>query len=329
MIGSVFTACSTTKPVAIVKESKTLPSWYLNPPNNSSEYLYGVGEGSNLKAAKENALESMVSQLGVSISSNYESKINVHKHYNEFFTKETAFEIKSEVAKIRISNYEVMEREQVSYNQIMVLVRSNKAQFTKALVKEVNKNLKSIKTEQGALTSSDPLSRYRFYDKSIKELKDMFSTILVLSTLDITFDNQPYSYAVSTMTSKFQALKENMTFSVICDSDSQGFKKELQVGLMNEDKRIVEKNRNDKDHINIHVHTNTVYANAQGFDIARTVLFVEVKDNNAKVISGNKIDLIGHATQGKKVALNNAVKKLHALIEKEGVLSVLGIRSVS
>lgn len=325
LIGSVFSGCGGTKPAPLSYEPKPLPSWYLNPPGNSAAYLYGIGEGANLEEAKKNALDNMVSQLGISISSNYASKMSSHKSYREYVTKDTSFEVKSEVSKIRISNYEVIQREQYKYNRFMLLVRSNKEQLTQSLVKELKAKTKRLETQRRTLASSNPLSRYQFYDRSQKEIKEMFSTVLVLDTLDTSFSDEIYASTVETINAEFQALKRDMTFSLSYDSNSKGFKEEIQVALTNEDKRVVEKQRNNKNHISIVLRTTAEYAKSNGFNIARAVLQIDVKDNNGKVVGGNRINLIGHATQGNAIALNNAVKKLHDLIQKDGIETILGI----
>ena len=267
----------------------------------------------------------MISQLGISVSSSYASKMNSHKSYHEYVTKDTSFEVKSEVSKIRISNYEVIQREQYKYNRFMVLVHSNKEQFTQALVKELKAKTQKLETQRRTLTASDPISRYKFYERSQVEIKEMFSSVLILDTLDNSFNDTAYTGVVETINDEFQALKKEMTFSLSYDSASKGFKEEIQIALTNEDKRIVEKQRNNKNHISIVLRTTAEYARSNGFNIARAVLQIDVKDNNNKVIGGNRINLIGHATQGDAIALNNAVKKLHDLIQKDGIDTVLGI----
>lgn len=324
VFGLIFTACSSTKPPLTTKEVSVLPEWYLNPPANSEQYLYGIGEGNNMDEARKKALETMVSQLGVSIASTYESTLKVHKKYAEYFTKETSFELTSEVAKIHISNHEVLQGERLNYKQFIVLIRSDRPQFSQALQKEVQHQLNTIGMDHEAIKQSNVLSRHAFYDKSLQSLNALFSTVLVLNALEPTYDDQAYFKTVDQLNTQFQALKERMTFSLQGNADSTAFQDEIAVALGSDNKRIT-KQRHDKDHIRIMVRSHANYAKAHGFDIARTSLVIEVKDNQDKMIVGNRLNLVGHATQGKKVALDNTVKKLKELIHERGIEKVMGL----
>jgi len=323
VFGLIFSACGSPQPV-VKKEITSLPEWYLNPPANSEQYLYGTGEGNDMDEARKKALETMVSQLGVSIASSYESTLKVHKKYAEYFTKETSFELTSEVAKIHISNHEVVQGERLNYKQFIVLVRSDRSRFSQALKKEVEHQLNTIEMEHEAIEQSSVLSRHAFYGKSLQSLNALFSTVLVLDALAPTYDDQIYFKTVEQLNTQYQALKERMTFSLQGNADSKAFQDEIAVVLGSDNKRIT-KQRYDKDHIRIMVRSQTNYARAHGFDIARTSLVIEIKDNQDKMIGGNRLNLVGHATQGKAVALDNAAKKLKDLVHEQGLQTVLGI----
>ena len=326
IIALLASACSNTKPAALLATSKALPGWYLNPPQNSAGYLYGIAEGKNLNEAREKALESMVSQLGLSISSSYRSALNVKQQYREYFTKEVSYILKTEVAKIRISNYEVLQSRRLAYNRFIVLVRSDKKLFSQGLIKELNIRIGKIQADRSIFFTSDVLRRHRFYDQATKQLNEMFSTLLILNTLDSSFNDTLYLETISKINTEFQALKEEMTFSFISDADSEGFKEELQAALTKQEMHVVDQHKENKNHITIVLHCTTDYARSHGFDIARSMLLIEVKDHRSKVIGANRIKLTGQATQGKAVALNNATKKLQKLIQEEELEQLLGIK---
>ena len=317
--------CSKTEPHPITEKSKPLPSWYMIPPAMSDDYLYGAGDGTTLDEARKSALENMIAQLGITIDSSYESTLNVHKDYREYFTKKTSLKIKSEIAKLRISNYETLQSEKRSYNHFIMLVRSDKKQFIQGLVKELDQKIEKTETQRLLLQNSDVISRYRYYQDSSDELNEMFPTLLVLNTLDDSFQDESYLQTISTINAEFQALKEHMTFSLVSDADSTGFMEEIRVALSDRKIRVIEKLRNDNDHIAIALHSVVNYAKSHGFDIARAVLVIEVRDHNGKVVGGNRINLTGHSTQGKAVALESAAKKFRKLIEKDGLASILGV----
>src|SRR5205085_3613701 len=52
-----------------VRGERAEPAWVSQPPPNSAEWLYGVGEGTDLEEAKRNALKDAAGRLRVSLSS--------------------------------------------------------------------------------------------------------------------------------------------------------------------------------------------------------------------------------------------------------------------
>jgi len=321
----VLGGCSKTEPQPITERSKQLPSWYMTPPAMTDDYLYGVGDGNTLEEARKSALENMIAQLGITIASSYESTLKVHKGYREYFTKKISHNIKSEIASLRISNYETLQSEKRAYNNYIMLVRSDKQQFIEGLTKELDQKVDKIEAQCMLLQHSDVLSRYQFYTEASNELNELFSTLLVLNTLDSTFQDESYMQTILTINAEFQALKEQMTFSFVSDTDSAGFQEEISVALTDKKMRIIDEKRSDNDHIVIVLHSTVNYAVSHGFNIARVALVIEVKDYQDKMIGGNRINLTGHATQGKAVALENVSRKFRDLIKKDGLMSILGL----
>ncbi|MEA3373226.1 MAG: LPP20 family lipoprotein [Campylobacterota bacterium] len=320
-----LSACGGSKPAPVVTQKKPLPEWYLTPPLNSDAYLYGVGDGKNLDEAKKHALESMVAQLGISIASRFESATEVSKGYREYLKKSTTSELKSEIAKIRISNYEVIKSDKRSYNHFIALVRSDKQSFMNGLLKELELTYGKITSQERLMASSDLLSRYRFYADASNRLNETFSTLLILSTVDKTFDDSPYLKQSAKISKAFETLKAQLAFSVEGDSDTRKFAEVISVALTDNKMRVVRPSQSDQNSLAVSLASSIETARSRGFDIARIALVIEVRNHQGKIIGGNKLNLTGQATQGMDVAINNASKKLQKLIEKEGLSNVLGI----
>jgi len=201
-----ISGCGKTEPQPMKEEIKTLPSWYLMPPAMTDEYLYGVGNGATPDEARNSALENMIAQLGVSIASSYESSLNLRKGYREYLMHTTSHTIKSEVAKLRISNYETVQSEKRAYNQFLTLIRSDRSQLTQGLIKVLDQKTDKIKTQASVIANSNVISRYRFYRASSNASKEMFSTLLVLNTLDRDFNDKPYLKSISKIDTAYQSL---------------------------------------------------------------------------------------------------------------------------
>ena len=58
-----------TKTVKESKVSKPNPSWILNPPKDTKDFIYGVGEANNRKAAIKSALADLISKISLTVNS--------------------------------------------------------------------------------------------------------------------------------------------------------------------------------------------------------------------------------------------------------------------
>ena len=60
----LLTACAT--------HNDNLPDWYIKPPANNANYIYGAGYGYDLDNAKKSALNAAAEKLKITISSNFD-----------------------------------------------------------------------------------------------------------------------------------------------------------------------------------------------------------------------------------------------------------------
>jgi hypothetical protein len=68
---SLFLFISTILNISCASHNSDLPTWVIKPTQDTSNYLYGIGQGSTLEAANTAALKNATSKLGVSISGTY------------------------------------------------------------------------------------------------------------------------------------------------------------------------------------------------------------------------------------------------------------------
>jgi hypothetical protein len=320
----IFNGCGGKKTKPPVYEKHTLPEWYLTPPRNNSEYLYGIGEGTNRDEAVKQALVDMTSKFGITVASHYESSSSYSQHYREYYSKTVQQDLQSEVGSVRISNYETLEVQKIRYNRYIALVRSEKAGFVRGLVDSLDKQAKKLKAHEKQVLNSDVISRYNFYAEAVRKLEGTFSTLIILNTLSGTFDDRPYLQLVAEMHKKFLALKNAMTFSINGDHDSSGFMEVIRTALT--DRQIKITAAEDKNHLSVYLSTSINSSVSYGFNIAKTVLLVTVKDYHGKIVGGNRLNINGQATQGDAAALENASKKLQDIIKKEGLAKILGVK---
>ena len=103
-----FVACfGINKDEISQNNSLKYPSWYLNPPLNDGNILYGVGVANTKQEAILNALDDLSSRLMLTIQSNQEISLKSFRDYREYVSKTTTFNINTKSEKLTFKDYKI------------------------------------------------------------------------------------------------------------------------------------------------------------------------------------------------------------------------------
>jgi len=97
----LISACTSNKQL---QKPKKIPTWFMNPSVNNSNYIYGSSESFNLKEAKLQALADMSEKLIVQVNSSFSSSTSSN---GNLYSKELKRDIKQSSKKIQFNNYEI------------------------------------------------------------------------------------------------------------------------------------------------------------------------------------------------------------------------------
>ncbi len=321
MILLLLSGCSEKK--RVVAAPKTLPEWYANPPANTMQTLYAIGEGSDRTEAIANALSNMASTLSVSIASQYESVTTERQGTVNNYDKSVTSAVQSEVAKIRISNYDVLQAEEYGFREFLVLVSSNRSVLFEGIRNDLDQQLAQFRLSEKNLKNSNALKRLKFYLHVNEELSRLPDTLGVLKVLQKSFDGTPYLNEQARLDAARIALHRSISFEVRASKEDSGLVTSVEAGLSKATYALAKSGGNS--HFVVDVTTSVERAEAQGFTLARTAIALQVRDARGAVVGSNKLNIIGQSTQGYAIARQNVAYKLSQMIEKEGVEKVLGI----
>lgn len=312
--------CS-SKPSITLQEEKPLPEWYLNPPSNTATSLSGVGSGSSQEEATKVALNDLLARLGVSIESNFDSKTKVS---NFGYSSSTTNTIRSEVAKIRISNYETVATEQIRFNQYVVRVQSDREQFANSLVSELDQKLNAIQQRITNAKNDHALKRYQVAKEAAAEANALMPSLLILNGMEVGFNPAAYFKTLQGLSSQSEQARQSLLFIVKGDAQSQQMLEPIKNALTMQGFLVANQGRHTGVLL-ITLKTNSHYSTTSGIQIANVETSIHVTDHQNKVVGSNHVALSGHATRGTALAVANAVQKMGKLIEDQGIASVLGL----
>jgi len=315
-----FSACGNSKERIVIKE-KEMPAWYLKPPVSNSVEMYAVGEGKDKQEALSNALSSLLATLSVSISSKYSAKSIVKEGRINSHDATYVNETHSEVKKIRISSYDVLQAQKLGFKKYAVLVKVDRIKFFRSLKKEIDQEFAIIDSWEKVKTNKNALERFAFYNKEITNLNDLQNRLLVMSVLNEEFDSKPYLKKYEKLLYKKDQLLASITFWV--GSNYKPLITPIAKGLSSKKFRI--KKLNNKNHFNVFIKASMQKANSYGFYIIRSEISIVTYDNRKNRVATNVLNITGQSSQSYAIAKQDVAKKLRKLVDKEGIAKILNL----
>lgn len=314
--------CSTQK--RIVAKKQELPSWFSNPQKSTSTMLYATGEGKNREEAIKDALNMMVSTLGVSIASEFDSKVVENSGDIDAYEQTTSSEIRSSVKKIKVSNYKLLQSKEFSFNRHLVLIESDKNKLFDSLKKELDQKFLIIERGENNL-SNNIIEKFRVCKDAKNSLVDTPNTLIIMNALQNSFDSVDYVEKLQGVNNDYEKILSSISFSIESNKDAKDLEPVISSGLSAKKLQILTQKEELSTHLIIKINSKIKKANAYGFILARAAISIEVIDYKGTIIGSNKLNIDGQSTHGYLDAKENVAMKLHALVEKDGIEKVIGL----
>lgn len=119
---SLFLVISSFLNISCASYNSSLPLWVITPTQDTSNYLYGIGQGSNLETANTAALKNATTKLGVSISGTYAQRTT----YSDFVNQELVSDnVKVIVNKTPIKSFQQVKT-QIVDGEFYALIKIDK-----------------------------------------------------------------------------------------------------------------------------------------------------------------------------------------------------------
>ncbi|MDD2651597.1 MAG: LPP20 family lipoprotein [Sulfurimonas sp.] len=317
-----FAGCSTKEDVPLMPK-KALPAWYTNPPQSTQKTLYALGEGESKEVAVANALSMMASTLSVSIQSTFSSKKVVEEGVRNSHQQTTVSNIQSDVKKIRISHYEVVEAQELGFKKHVVLIASEKKKLFESLRSELEQKFAIADAAVGSLHLHHELEGLSIYKKVLHDLGDVPNMLVVMNVLQSSFNGERFIQKIQKIKNNYAALLASISFELEADEDSLALQAPVRDALSA--KKVQIDSKSAKVHFKIAIRSDVQRASSYGFILARSAIEISVRDAKGTTIGGNKLHITGQSTQGYEIAKQSIAVKFGAMVQKEGIGKVLGL----
>lgn len=319
----VFIGCSSKKPAKDV-QLKPVPSWYITPPVSNDRMLYATGEGTSKEIAVKDALNNMASTLSVSVASQFESSATERRGIVNRSDVTVSNAIQSDVKKIRISNYTVVEYEMRTMLEHYVLIKSDKDKLFTSLKNELDRKFAQINEKEKTYKKLNVLERINFYKEASDSLQEIENTLVVMDVLHPGFDTSAYTVQSNRIHKAYKDTKGAVSLSIDSDDNSQRLVSPIKAALGKRGYSFAK--RTDSNHLTITIQSDIESANAMGFILARSAIRITVTTNQGVVIGGNKLNITGQSTQSYAIAKENIAIQLNNDIKEKGIENILGVK---
>lgn len=301
-------------------DSKSLPSWYVNPSTNSSMSLYGVGDGFTLQEASASALNNLASKLSVTISSDSSSLLEENKYSaNEEFRKK----INEKVKEIKFNNY-LVSNSAVIGEKFFVEVKVDREQFITQQKEDLAANNNKMKEIYDSANGQNILIRKSKLDQinGIADKSILINEILKSLGANADFDKNITKY--KNYQSELDKILDKIEFVVKADNQKV---KDAMVQALNLQKFKVVPNVTANNNLAVlTLRTSSDVKNVYNSNITNLQVNIEVSSDQGKVVSGNLVEVIGASVGGKDMSFSAAVKSFSKKIEEENILKIIGIK---
>jgi len=317
----ILSGCGSQKRVVI--KQKELPSWYVKPTKSTTTTLFAVGEGRDKQEAIANALNNMASTLSVSLSSEFNTKSVIRDGDIQSNQTTSTNEINTKVDTIRINSFEVINSQSFGFKKYLAEVKADKRKLFLGLKKEIDQKLSLIQSKSLEAKNHNAIKRLSTYKEARLSTQDVKHTLLVMNTLNSSFDDRNYINKIQEIDSKYERLSSKISFSINSNNDAKNLQSSIANGLSSKKYKI--KNSSGIYNFKIYISSKTSKAKSYGFDLARSAISISVKDIHGIIIGSNKLNITGQSTQGYVIAKENIAMKLNEMVKKDGISKVIGL----
>ena len=169
-----------------VKGESAEPAWVTQPPPNTADSLYGVGEGPDLEDAKRNALKDAAGRLRVSLSSKTQRSV---KDENGAVYSSALSEVLHEVQKTEFASA-VLDRTAPSVHGTYALVKVDRRAFVKDTRARFEMALGLVDGATRDLDQKPPIEQYRVLQASLPNIRTVLGLGQLLREVDPAFGRE-------------------------------------------------------------------------------------------------------------------------------------------
>jgi len=286
------------------KSVATYPNWFLNYPQDSSRFIYAVGEGVDEKEASLDALSRVASKISVEVESSYQSHRVVAN--GREISKNQSVDMKQSVKKIEFNDYSIIKREKFQ-NRYILLLRVDRVKTAENLKRVLIDELNSLETSIDIQTSTQ-VEKIGIYEKARDSLSSIEKRASIIKTISPNVEDRDIFQRVRRDRERIADYLSRVEFRV---KDGSKYGDVIKKIIGEQGYKI--SNSSNAITISINLKKNGVYV--MGNYIMKVEIALKVKEGD-KIVSTDNIMVAGKSRTGFNVAEEFAVKEFEMRLKE-------------
>ncbi len=307
-------ACNSVTPS---KEAK-VPAWVLNPPGDSREWLWGVGEGLDLDTAKRAGLKDIASKLRVSISGQLESSVTVD---NDKVDRQARTRISEEVQKTEFINY-LVDKTNHSGDSFYVLIKVDRPGFVRDTRARLDNIEAAVQPVAASLGDKTPLERFIVLRRLQPSLDKGIGYAQVLMGADPGGNGATRLRTYEDLQRKARQAVSALVFQVQSRSEDGDLATAVTT-FLNENGIRADSARSPGSNA-LAVSSSSRSDSLYGSKITQLTVTLRVSDDQGRTLASRDFKVSGTSSYDLRGARQNAIQKLVVAMREAGAVASLG-----
>ncbi|HEY0665614.1 MAG TPA: LPP20 family lipoprotein [Gallionella sp.] len=306
----IFSIYGFTAPVQ--EPNSAPPAWVSEPPANTPDKMWGVGEGDDLESAKRSALKDVAARLRVAISANIETSVTVRQDTVDRYSRTSLSE---DVQRTEFRNFR-LEKSVAFVEGFYALVSVDRRAFIADAEQQLVAAEKEI-SDRLAGSESSSIERFVAQQKALPWMEKAAASAQLLSAADPGFDVDRLANHQAAL-SKARSAAGDLIFDIKAGKDSQDVANTLRTFLNESGMRV------GGGGAALVVGTSIAQDTIYGSHTVQLRINLSVLDARQRNLASREFTVHGSSVTNYQLARQVALKILGEKLREAGPLAALG-----
>lgn len=307
--------------IGLGESTKEMPHWVANPTADTSDYIYGLGEGGSLAEAEQSALNNISGKLATVVSSNISSETTLDKgRVNSYFNEQ----VKTKTFDTKLSGYELVQS--ASHDKhYYAMIRMSRSTFVKDTLGRLTLIDDSLNNRVALASKVSKMQHYLALNEIKPDLDQATELALLLQAASPTFQSDQYLNKYQKHRSLMNEMLYQLRFKVEATPDLTPVA-EIMIRLLGNEKLSASRSKKG--------HADAVITISGGAE--KSVIFseyttqlrikIQVSDQGKRTMNTEEFVVAGGSMTNFDASMRTATKLLETELEGKGMLTILGMQ---